>query len=59
MWDHQPIAQWCLSFVTDGINNFLNTVMGIDNQDILLKMEEYAIQGIKGEISPFKFSIMT
>lgn len=33
--------------------------MGIDNQDILLKMEGYAIQGIKGEISPFKFSIMT
>ena len=32
----------------DGIDNFMDTVMGIDNQDFLLKMEGYAIQGIKG-----------
>ena len=36
-----------IHFAMDGVDNFMDTVMGIDSQDFLLKMEGYAIQGIK------------
>ena len=46
-----------VSFAMDGVDDFLDTVMSIDNQDLLLKMEGYAVQGIKGEINSLEFSI--
>ncbi|KAG6379832.1 hypothetical protein JVT61DRAFT_10380 [Boletus reticuloceps] len=36
------------SFATVGVDEFMKSVMGIDNQDFLLKMEGFPIQGIKG-----------
>ena len=37
-----------IAFATEGVNNFMGGVMGIDTQDFLNKMEGFAIQGIKG-----------
>lgn len=41
----------------DGVDDFLDTVMDIDNQDLLLKMEGYAAQEIKGEINYLELPI--
>ncbi|KAG1899506.1 uncharacterized protein F5891DRAFT_1189642 [Suillus fuscotomentosus] len=35
-------------FATQGVDNFMDTVMGINNQDLVSKMEGVAIQGMKG-----------
>ncbi|KAG1867507.1 hypothetical protein C8R48DRAFT_599185 [Suillus tomentosus] len=35
-------------FATQGVDNFMDTVMGIDNQDLVSKMEGFAVQGMKG-----------
>jgi len=37
-----------VAFATQGVDNFMDTVMGIDNQDLVSKMEGFAIQGMKG-----------
>ncbi|KAI6045904.1 hypothetical protein EDC04DRAFT_2558879 [Pisolithus marmoratus] len=37
-----------VAFATEGIENFMGTMMHIDNQDLVSKMEGFAIQGIKG-----------
>jgi hypothetical protein len=37
-----------ISIATEGIQTFMASVMGIDNQDLVIKMEGFAIQGIKG-----------
>ena len=39
------------AFVTKGINKFMEEVMNIDKQDLISKMEGFAIQGIKGLLS--------
>jgi hypothetical protein len=35
-------------FTTEGVGEFMSSVMGIDHQDLVNKMEGFAIQGIKG-----------
>ncbi|KAG1848570.1 hypothetical protein F4604DRAFT_1935349 [Suillus subluteus] len=40
---HQSVA-----FATEGIQDFMPSVMGIDNQDLLGKMEGFVVQGMKG-----------
>ncbi|KAG1718187.1 hypothetical protein EDB19DRAFT_1838510 [Suillus lakei] len=40
-----------LTFTTPGVNHFMDSVMGIDTQDFISKMEGFAIQGIKGEVT--------
>ncbi|KAG2337985.1 hypothetical protein BDR05DRAFT_1004606 [Suillus weaverae] len=37
-----------VAFATEGIEHFMHSVMGIDNQDFVSKMEGFAIQGVKG-----------
>ncbi|KAI5986623.1 hypothetical protein EDD15DRAFT_2373070 [Pisolithus albus] len=37
-----------IAFTTDGVADFMGSVMGIDTQDLVSKMEGFAIQGIKG-----------
>ncbi|KAG1845222.1 hypothetical protein C8R48DRAFT_554198, partial [Suillus tomentosus] len=37
-----------LVFATEGVENFMGTVMGVDNQDLVNKMEGFAVQGMKG-----------
>ncbi|KAG1733399.1 uncharacterized protein EDB91DRAFT_1084453 [Suillus paluster] len=39
-----------VTFATQGVDNFMDTVMGIDNQDLVSKMEGFAIQGMKGSV---------
>ncbi|KAG1733401.1 uncharacterized protein EDB91DRAFT_1057521 [Suillus paluster] len=35
-------------FMTPGVNHFMDSIMGIDTQDFISKMEQFAIQGIQG-----------
>ncbi|KAG1747011.1 hypothetical protein EDD22DRAFT_981916 [Suillus occidentalis] len=35
-------------FATEGVNDFMESTMNIDNQDLVSKMEGYAIQGMRG-----------
>lgn len=37
-------------FLTEGIQKFMGTVMNIDNQDLVNKMEGFTIQGVKGSL---------
>ncbi|KAG1728277.1 uncharacterized protein EDB91DRAFT_1086153 [Suillus paluster] len=37
-----------ITFTTEGVQNFMGSVMGINNQDFMSKMEGFAIQGMKG-----------
>ncbi|KAG1899557.1 uncharacterized protein F5891DRAFT_953738 [Suillus fuscotomentosus] len=37
-----------VSFATEGVQTFMGSVMGIDGQDLVSKMEGFAVQGIKG-----------
>ncbi|KAG0702914.1 hypothetical protein DFH29DRAFT_804326, partial [Suillus ampliporus] len=37
-----------VTFATEGVQHFMGSVMGIDNQDFVSKMEGFAIQGMKG-----------
>ncbi|KAG1828057.1 hypothetical protein DFJ58DRAFT_737991 [Suillus subalutaceus] len=37
-----------ITFTTDGVKNFMGSVMGIDNQDLISKMEGFAVQGVQG-----------
>ncbi|KAG1869472.1 hypothetical protein DFJ58DRAFT_855880 [Suillus subalutaceus] len=36
------------SFATEGVRDFMGSVVGIDNQDLVNKMEGFTIQGMKG-----------
>ncbi|KAG2112651.1 uncharacterized protein F5147DRAFT_650807 [Suillus discolor] len=40
-----------IAFATEGIENFMGTVMGVDNQDLVSKIEGFAVQGMKEEIT--------
>jgi len=37
-----------VTFATEGVQDFMESVVGIDNQDLVNKMEGFAIQGMKG-----------
>ncbi|KAG1758475.1 hypothetical protein EDD22DRAFT_783882, partial [Suillus occidentalis] len=37
-----------VTFTTEGVDEFMSSVMNIDNQDLISKMEGFAIQGMKG-----------
>ncbi|KAG6372660.1 hypothetical protein JVT61DRAFT_7412 [Boletus reticuloceps] len=37
-----------VTFATEGVKNFMGTVMGIDDQDLISKMGSFAIQGTLG-----------
>ena len=43
-----------VAFMTEGVGDFMTSVMGIDNQDLLSKMEGFAIQGMKGMSCPLR-----
>jgi len=38
-----------IAFATTGIEDFMGSVMGVDAQDLVSKMEGFAAQGIRGE----------
>jgi hypothetical protein len=40
-----------VAFATKGVDNFMVFVMNIDNQDLISKMEGFAVQGMKGMFS--------
>jgi hypothetical protein len=44
-----------ITFATEGVEEFMASVMNIDNQDFVGKMEGFAIRGIRGR---FLFSIV-
>ena len=37
-----------ITFATAGVEDFMSTTMGVNQQDFIAKLEGYAIQGIKG-----------
>jgi len=37
-----------IALATEGVQHFMGSVMGIDNQDLVSKMEGFAVQGMKG-----------
>ncbi|KAI6002901.1 hypothetical protein EDD15DRAFT_2157242 [Pisolithus albus] len=37
-----------VAFATEGVADFMGSVMGIDTQDLVSKLEGFAVQGIKG-----------
>ena len=37
-------------FLTDGLNDFIEQVFHIDNQDFVVQMEGFAVQGLKGTL---------
>lgn len=37
-----------IAFTTEGIEEFMLSMMNIGNQDLISKMEGFAIQGMKG-----------
>ncbi|KAG1893993.1 uncharacterized protein F5891DRAFT_1131068 [Suillus fuscotomentosus] len=39
-----------IAFATEGVNEFMGSVMNIDNQDLVSKMEGFAVQGMKGAV---------
>ncbi|KAG2339222.1 hypothetical protein BDR05DRAFT_1003492 [Suillus weaverae] len=39
-----------VTFMTEGVEHFMHSVMSINNQDLVSKMEGFAIQGIKGAV---------
>ncbi|KAI5990637.1 hypothetical protein EDD15DRAFT_2137953, partial [Pisolithus albus] len=43
-----------VAFATEGVENFMGTVMRIDNQDLVSKMEGFAVQGVKGAAANYQ-----
>ena len=37
-----------IAFTTEGIDNFMASAMNINDQDLIGKMEGFAVQGMKG-----------
>ena len=37
-----------IAFATDGVADFMGSVMGIDSHSLISKMEGFTIQGMKG-----------
>ncbi|KAI6014282.1 hypothetical protein BKA83DRAFT_4129947, partial [Pisolithus microcarpus] len=40
-----------IAFTMEGVNDFMDTVMGIDNQGLIRKMEGFTVQGVKEEMT--------
>ncbi|KAI6029378.1 hypothetical protein BKA83DRAFT_4489339 [Pisolithus microcarpus] len=38
----------CVAFATEGVVDFMGSMMGIDTQDLISKLEGFAVRGIKG-----------
>ncbi|KAG1832264.1 hypothetical protein DFJ58DRAFT_736428 [Suillus subalutaceus] len=38
----------CVNFTTEGVDEFMSSTMNIDSQDLISKMEGFAVQGMKG-----------
>jgi len=38
-----------IAFATTGVEDFMGSVMGVDAQDLVSKMEGFAAHGIRGE----------
>jgi hypothetical protein len=36
-------------FATDGIKDFMGTIIGVDTHDLVSKMEGFAVQGVRGK----------
>ncbi|KAG0697183.1 hypothetical protein DFH29DRAFT_878888 [Suillus ampliporus] len=43
-----------VAFATEGVQHFMGSVMGINNQDLVSKMEGFAVQGMKGATTNHK-----
>ncbi|KAG1786177.1 hypothetical protein EV424DRAFT_1551498 [Suillus variegatus] len=43
-----------IAFTTEGIEEFMPSMMNIGNQDLISKMEGFAIQGMKGAVNNHK-----
>ncbi|KAG0708287.1 hypothetical protein DFH29DRAFT_795151 [Suillus ampliporus] len=43
-----------IAFATEGVEEFMPSVMNIDNQDLISKMEGFAVQGMKGAANNHK-----
>ncbi|KAG1770558.1 hypothetical protein EV702DRAFT_977990, partial [Suillus placidus] len=43
-----------VAFATEGVQHFMGSVMGVDNQDLVSKMEGFAVQGMKGAATNHK-----
>ncbi|KAF8834718.1 hypothetical protein BDN67DRAFT_872571, partial [Paxillus ammoniavirescens] len=41
---------WGIPFATEGVEDFMGMVMGVDTQDLVSKMEGFAVQGIRGVV---------
>jgi hypothetical protein len=41
-----------VAFTTEGVDEFMSFTMNIDNEDLISKMEGFAIQGMKGLFHP-------
>jgi len=37
-----------ITFATEGVKKFMGTVMHIDDQDLVSRMEGFTVQGVKG-----------
>jgi hypothetical protein len=37
-------------FATEGVDEFMASVMNVDNQDLISKIKGFAVQGIKGSL---------
>jgi len=38
-----------VAFATEGVSDFMGTVMNIDHQDLVSKMEGFSVQGMQGK----------
>jgi hypothetical protein len=48
-----------IAFATEGVEEFMSSVMNIDNQDLVSKMEGFAIQGMKGMLLSCKCLLLS
>ncbi|KAG1867720.1 hypothetical protein F4604DRAFT_1584954 [Suillus subluteus] len=48
-----------VTFATEGVQHFMGSVMGIKNQDLISKMEGFAVQGMKGAAMNHKEEVST
>jgi hypothetical protein len=44
-----PLRGITFKFASEGVEDFMSSVMNIDNQDLISKMEGFAIQGMRGD----------
>lgn len=42
-----------ITFNTEGVDNFMESVIGVSAEDFVGKMEGFAVQGVQGDLSSF------